>query len=193
MGLNRTIIGLLDQSVHQLGGWGGIKIGELGNQYIHEPKAYRKKLVSGNATGKNFCESRGAEHISFDINEKDGALKCDLSKPMDIKWEFYFDIVTNCGTTEHVLNQYQVFKNIHNICKPNGIMIHSIPLVGYWRRHCTFHYKPLFGIYLCSLNDYIPLKNFVQKRKKQKLLYIVLKKTSSRPFQSEETFGKGIV
>jgi hypothetical protein len=93
-------------------------------------------------TGKRYLiEEKGvAEHISIDINAKNGAIPLDLTKPID-KWNNYFDMVTNFGTTEHVDNQFEVFRNIHNFTKVGGVMIHTVPIVGGWTRHCNIHYE----------------------------------------------------
>ncbi len=42
-----------------------------------------------------------------------------------------YDLVVNCGTTEHLLNQYNAFKVIHDSVKHGGYIFHAVPCVGY--------------------------------------------------------------
>jgi hypothetical protein len=42
-----------------------------------------------------------------------------------------FDLVLNFGTTEHILNQLNCFKVIHDATKVGGFIYHSLPAVGY--------------------------------------------------------------
>jgi hypothetical protein len=138
---------------------------ELGNQHIckHCRIPYR--------TGKKYFESLGVEHISIDINNKDGALKRDLSKPID-EWHNYFDIVTNYGTAEHVQNgQYEVFQNIHNFVRVGGAIVSVGPFVGYWKNHCPYHYRDNFFQDLANKNNYKIILNEVRKRGGRKIQY----------------------
>jgi len=112
-----------------------IRICELGNQYIKWDKC---------GTGKNYLIGKGViEHVSLDLNGRDGALKIDLSKPIE-QWKNYFDMLTNYGTTEHVEGQYEVFQNIHSLIKVKGCSMHAVPIVGGWSKHCNVHYEKCF-------------------------------------------------
>ncbi len=106
-------------------------------------------------TGKRYLteEKKVIEHISIDINAQNGAVPLNLAAPIN-KWNNYFDLVTNFGTTEHVGNQFEVFRNIHNFTKIGGAMIHTVPIVGGWLRHCNIHYEPWFFTDLANLLNY---------------------------------------
>jgi len=52
-----------------------------------------------------------------------------------------FDIVLNCGTTEHVLNQLNAFTVIHDAMKVGAIVYHHIPATA-WFDHGYFCYHP---------------------------------------------------
>ena len=59
-------------------------------------------------TGKDYFSGLGAEVFTIDLYDPKGyAFAYDLSKPIK-KWHNYFDLVTNCGTTEHIENQKEV-------------------------------------------------------------------------------------
>jgi len=105
----------------------GWKMLELGN----------KKNKKG--TYKSFLE-HDVEHVSVDWNGLDGALRMDLREKQDVfceggKWNQYFDIITNMGTTEHVNPQGFVWHNILNALKPDGILACATPAPGNWAWH----------------------------------------------------------
>ena len=154
MGLNTK---LLDYSMEILKNEGfsikGLKMCELGNQYLFvEGIQFR--------TAKEYFLSIGVEHTSIDINGQDDALVYNLAKPInDLKLLGNFDVVTNYGTTEHVYNQYECFRNIHNFCRIGGLFIHVGPLVGSWPFHCENYYYPLFFAKLAEKNNYRIIRN----------------------------------
>jgi SAM-dependent methyltransferase len=90
-----------------------------------------------------------------DADGQNNALVFDLNSDIRSKYSFNetFDLVTNHGTTEHCFDQYNVFRNIHNFCKPNGIMIHGLPFQGYLN-HGFYNYQPAFYRALAAANNY---------------------------------------
>lgn len=81
------------------------------------------------------------------------AERLDLNWGIDIGFWGRFDIVINCGTTEHVFNQAAVFETIHNFCQPGGLMLHGGPWRG-WTDHGFYNYQPTFFFDLAKANDY---------------------------------------
>jgi len=124
----------------------GMKVMELGNQRM-------KWTPEG--TGKRYLLAKGVkEHISIDLNGKNGALRIDLSKSIT-QWVKYFDMVTNYGTAEHVENGiYECFQNIHDMTKPDGIMVHAGPPVGGCPWHSPYHYETWFFEKLAEASGY---------------------------------------
>ncbi len=61
------------------------------------------------------------------------------------------------GTPEHCFNQQAGFKNIHDLCKPGGVMIHQLPSAGN-HNHGFYNYHPRFVADLCAANRYEVLK-----------------------------------
>lgn len=113
--------------------WAGLKWCELGNQRIDRKPA------------RDVYLSRGVgHHIAIDLNGKDGAMPLDLDDPLPFVFRDQFDVVTNYGTSEHVNNQYQVFANAHDACRPGGLMIHVVPRQKNWPGHCRYFYSPDF-------------------------------------------------
>ena len=105
-------------------------------------------------------------------------------------------MVTNYGTTEHINNgQYEVFQNIHNLTKVGGVMIHAIPLVGYWKNHCNYHYTSDFSKVLAEINGYdVVLSESImvsgRRGRKQPLSCGILIKKTDDDFVSKEDFVK---
>lgn len=94
-------------------------------------------------------------YVAIDVNEKFGSVMMDLNKDLaaDYGYSERFSLVTNNGTGEHVFNQYMVFKNVHELCRPNGLMVHSVPFIN-WVNHGFYSFHP--GLYsdLAAANGY---------------------------------------
>jgi hypothetical protein len=65
----------------------------------------------------------------------------------------HFDFVTNIGTTEHVFNQANCFKVLHDLTDVGGIMAHAVPFAGL-ENHGLFKYSMKFFTALAKENDY---------------------------------------
>lgn len=64
-----------------------------------------------------------------------------------------FDLITNFGTTEHVADQINAFRVMHDYASPGATMIHAVPFTGYLN-HGLFNYSPLFFVLLATANEY---------------------------------------
>jgi len=109
---------------------------------------------------KNYFKSVGIKHISIDWNGKDGAIAFDLRNPIkelkpNGKWHQYFDIVTNIGTSEHVIPQGAIWTNMLNALKINGHLISITPCPGCWNWHQEngLYPTPEFYIDLAERNN----------------------------------------
>ncbi len=156
---------------------------ELGNQELEASSSER--------TAKRYFETRGVNHTSIDLNGLDGAIVVDLSKPSDrLDWIGHFDVVTNCGTTEHVDPrdaQYEAFRNIHTWLRPGGIAIHVLPDVhaleeyGTWRGHCENYYSKEFVEMLAKANSY----EILDMQFLNNVLIFCLRKSGDIPFMDD--------
>jgi SAM-dependent methyltransferase len=92
---------------------------------------------------------------SIDASGSRNALVFDLNKDFQEHYQFVetFDLVTNLGTAEHCFNQFSVFKNLHDLCKPRGVMIHALPAQGNVN-HGFYNYHPRFVADLAAANSY---------------------------------------
>lgn len=108
---------------------------ELGNKVKVSP--------SGRMVYKKMFEGLGFVHTSVDMNGKDGALRVDLRKPLNLGT---FDMVTNFGTTEHVSpenieGQAACWRNICEAMHPGSIFVSVTPLPGAkkWEHHGAWY------------------------------------------------------
>jgi hypothetical protein len=128
---------------------------ELGCQIIRQ--SVRESIHWKKKTSKSYFKSIGFKVVSIDISGCCGSKVVDLRHP--IREDFYnkFDIVTNSGTTEHVLpleGQYDAFRNIHLCTKVGGIMWHFLPEKKKYLGHCQIYYNMDFFYQLALLNSY---------------------------------------
>jgi hypothetical protein len=96
----------------------------------------------------------GFAYTAFDIFEAPDTQLMDLNihfVPAEMRSQF--DLVTNYGTTEHVLNQMLAMRTIHDLAKAGGLIHHDLPLGGYFL-HCYFRYN--LGVFhdIATANEY---------------------------------------
>jgi len=96
----------------------------------------------------------GLEYLSYDVTE------APYSKVFDLNFHAVPDedrqtatIVTNIGTTEHIANQLNAFRTVHDLLKVGGVAIHSVPFTG-MLNHGLINYHPKFFVSLIVNNRY---------------------------------------
>ena len=101
-----------------------------------------------------FWRWLGFAYASIDIDGSPGAIPLDLNcddAPPEARGRY--DIVVNAGTTEHVANQVNAFKVIHDLTRVGGVMIHHVPAQG-MANHGLVNYNPKFFWMLGRGNGY---------------------------------------
>lgn len=187
MGIRNETIGLIVLAAKNLGGYKGLSMCELGNQHIRHRR---------NQRAKPYFEARGVRHVSIDINGQDGALPLDLNEELPDLGQF--DLVTNYGTSEHIKDQYQVFRNVHNLTRIGGMMVHAVPCYDFWPFHGLYGYRDGFFKHLALANEYGVLFDSLIPRElpadnRRWLTCTVLRKTKD-PFISRTDFeGIGLI
>jgi hypothetical protein len=88
---------------------------------------------------------------AIDFHGTSEALKLDLNYPIALGEQF--DILVNGGTAEHVFNVFQFFKTSHEVVKPGGLMLHTMPFRG-WLDHGFYSFNPTFYWDLAHANGY---------------------------------------
>ena len=118
-------------------------LGKYGKCSIPDVDEFSARLAAGSgydpvSGGRNeafvgeLFEKAGMQYVSFDIAAGHRTTVLDLNQaalPDALRGEF--DLVLNFGTTEHILNQLNCFKVIHDATKVGGYIFHSLPAVGY--------------------------------------------------------------
>lgn len=105
---------------------------------------------NGAATYKRFFTSQGFRHVSVDWNGQDGAIKLDLSEPLNLGT---FDMVSNIGTSEHVgEGQEQCWRNILEAMHVGSVLVSTTPAPGNWQWHGWWYPTDEFYRQLADLN-----------------------------------------
>ena len=160
MGVGPDLIKFFNKSLAlTLGDIRGRRMAELGDQKLWE--AMQLTANGERVWFKDYAEARGCHHYSIDIHGQNGSHPLDLSKSIEDKfWHNNFDIVTNFGTAEHVEDQYECWRNIHNLGRPGCVYIHALPEYGRYRPyHCEYFFRSDFFTQMCKANKYTLLIN----------------------------------
>jgi SAM-dependent methyltransferase len=101
-----------------------------------------------------FWSSLGFEYFAIDYGGHRNSVALDLNRDgVPAKLKNSFDLVVNAGTTEHVANQENAFKVIHDLTRRGGVMLHEVPSGG-MINHGFFNYHPRFFQNLAAFNLY---------------------------------------
>jgi hypothetical protein len=162
----------------------GLRVCELGNQ----ESGWKLRVPV-----KHIMQWLGADHTSIDLNGRDGSLKLDLSKPLPDFLLGRFDLVTNAGTTEHVVtandysDQWQAFCSIHGLAKPFAAIIHVLPSEKGFHCGCGYVYTHLFFLKLADMCHYGLVECYNSESDKGHVATLMIKLAGSR-FPSRDEF-----
>jgi hypothetical protein len=148
-------------------------------------------------------EALGFKYGCVDVDGRVGTVALDLNfdgVPAEHKGKYGF--VTNHGTSEHIINQLNVFQAMHDFARPGALMLHAVPFTVHLE-HGFFNYQPNFFEALARYNSYemlgvwvgpdwqlasfIPwkpelLKFLVLNADTTHLLLVILRKKHDQPF-----------
>jgi len=95
------------------------------SMFKYQDKALKQEMISDIDlfTGLGFDEVRSIDYSDFE----DADYVLDLNKPIPEYLHNKFDAIYDGGTLEHVFNFPQSLKNIHNMLKPGGVIMHASP------------------------------------------------------------------
>jgi hypothetical protein len=114
-------------------------------------------ITKASPSSRRFWESLGISYACIEYAGQDGSLALDLNRDdAPVALRNRFDLIVNAGTTEHVVNQENAFRLIHDMTTPGGLMIHEVPCSG-MLNHGFVKYTPNFFFRLCKFNDYFPV------------------------------------
>lgn len=137
----------------------GAAFGKQGADFGH---ARQGAIVHGELEGQAedappaapFWRWLGFEYAALDVSGSADAIPVDLNFDEAPGWlRGRAALVTNCGTTEHVANQLNAFKVIHDLAAVGGVMLHYVPAQGFVD-HGLINYTPKFFWHLARSNGY---------------------------------------
>jgi hypothetical protein len=110
--------------------------------------------MANRAFAGEFFRRAGFGYQAIDRDEYPDVIRLDLnSDALPIEHRSRYRLVTNSGTSEHILNQWNVFKVIHEAVALDGLMYHGVPGWGDYQ-HGIFQYAPKFFWALAKANGY---------------------------------------
>lgn len=117
--------------------------------------------LSNRASAGDFFKYVGLEYKSIDADGWYGE-PFDLNLD-DVREEDRgsFCLCINGGTTEHLIDQSNAFRVIHDLTRPGGLMVHTVPFLASVD-HGFFNYNPNFFWALARFNSYEVLGLWVQ-------------------------------
>ena len=125
--------------------------------YFDSAASYSRKQIARFADGGYFGElltACGFDYRSIDLIKGYNTVLLDLNiHTLPEELHGRFDLVTNFGTTEHLINQLLAMKTVHDATKPGGAIYHDLPMSGYLQ-HGYFLYTPVFFNDLAAANEY---------------------------------------
>lgn len=100
-----------------------------------------------------YFSGLGYKIRTIDILGCQGSETADLREDLGFKPEY--NIVADFGSKEHIDGElYQAFKNIHEACALDGVMIHENPKTGNWPLHGQHYFTTGFYEALAQACDY---------------------------------------
>jgi hypothetical protein len=143
----------------------GDQLSELYGLFGKTPPDLGKPVATNNVAGveqlsdaapssRVFWESLGFTYAAVEYAGHREAIALDLNRDsVPRHLQSSFDLVVNAGTTEHVANQDNAFKVIHDLAAVGGLMLHEVPAGG-MLTHGVIGYNMQFFFLLCRDNDY---------------------------------------
>jgi len=177
----------------------GARIADIGCQQLSGASAegIRRFLAAFGRDGvdpsliEHFAENRafigqclkaaGFDYTSFDIVEAPFCRFLDLENDATPE-PGTFDLVLNFGTTEHVLNQLNALRILHEMAKPGGL-IYSFFIRGGHMEHGLVHYSDRFVDLWMRNNQYEQVWREDNDIKGEESTWIVVRKPREGSFR----------
>ena len=78
-------------------------------------------------------EALGIKYGCVDVDGRVGSVVMDLNfDDVPAAHKSKYGLVTNFGTSEHIMNQYNVFKAMHEFARPGSVFVHAVPFTCTW-------------------------------------------------------------
>ncbi len=104
-------------------------------------------------SSRRFWSALGFDYAALDFDGHRDSIAVDLNRDsVPAQFAGAFDLVVNTGTTEHIANQDNAFRVIHDLTRKGGVAYHELP--GGMTDHGLINYNPRFFWKLRNANDY---------------------------------------
>lgn len=111
------------------------------------------RLADGGFVGELF-ERVGSTYTSIDLKPYPFAIIMDLNHDaLPAEHHGRYGLVTNHGTSEHIINQWNVLKTMHDAAAVGATLFHNVPFSGDFE-HGLINYNPKFWWLLSQANGY---------------------------------------
>lgn len=102
----------------------------------------------------DVCRRFGIDYVCYEVCGEQPFTFFDFNRDsVAVDQQGRYDLIFNLGTSEHILNQYNFFKSVHELCAVGGVMLHILPFSGYLH-HGFFNYQPKLFFRLAEHNGY---------------------------------------
>ena len=119
-----------------------------------------ERIADGTLAGP-MLERAGFKYASIDHKPYPYSIVLDLNRErLPAEHRSRYQLVTNSGTSEHILNQWNVFEVMHDAAEPGGILYNAVPCCGYFE-HGIINYNAKFWWALAEENGYRMLKHWL--------------------------------
>jgi hypothetical protein len=113
-------------------------------------------LANSAPSSRLFWESLGLSYTAIEFDGHRSSVSLDLNREIvSDELRGNFDLIVNGGTTEHVVNQENAFRVIHDLARIGAVMYHDVPVCLFG--HGLINYSPKFFLQLFRQNDYEPI------------------------------------
>lgn len=121
-------------------------------------------------------------YLCIDMNGKYGAMQLDLNECSVADVKRRFNVVTNFGASEHIFNQANCFHLMHDLCLPDGLMLHCSPAMPS-TENCLYYYNSEFHRELATANGYEVIKWNYELQGTNASVLAFLRKLNDAPFR----------
>jgi hypothetical protein len=102
----------------------------------------------------SLCTAAGLRYLALDLDVRPGTVRFDLNQDrIEEQWRGAFDFTTTQGTIEHVVNQLNCLKVMHEVTAAGGTIMLNLPFAG-GLNHGFFQYNPKFIVAMAAANSY---------------------------------------
>lgn len=179
MGINRV----MEKFVRKLKLPPEFTVCELGDQMMTAvtPKVPAEGFYRQLGCSRYVCiDGNGRASVLADLNDPLPRLVVVRGKPEPEELG-QFDLVTDFGTGEHIFNQLQVWRTIHDLCKWKGFIALIRPTQGY-PDHGFYNVQPTWVTDIAAANGYETVRLCEVATKRGTNVFAILRKIVDKSF-----------